>query len=242
MKRSVVALVVVAGCAPHGGIKLAAPDHYEVGEEATVSIDAPGADSDAPIEGDLVLVRPDGSNFKQHVRLTSAKNRVKVGENAQPTFMDTGRYKLEFQQDAAHPLATPIDFLVNIDHLTELLSETIVEYKAKTRYTKPRASGHLTWKQYGGIYEHPWAKDHEIEVLIEEPGEAFKVAWKPYEEQGVLQVIQNNYVRLREGAETTMAAWTSEGRIIVLRSTELAKLDPKFLARFFTRYPSDLKP
>jgi hypothetical protein len=242
MKRSVAALAwIIAACAPHGGIKLAAPDHYEVGEEATVSIDAPGADSDAPIEGDLVLVRPDGTTYKQHVRLTSAKNRIKVG-NSEPTFMETGRYKLQFQQDAAHQLATPIDFLVNIDHLTELLAETIVDYKARLRYTKVRASGHLSWKQYGGFYEHPWQKDHEIEVLIEEPREAFKVAWKQYDEQGALQVIQNNYVRLREGADTTMAAWTSEGRIIVLRASELAKLDPKFLARFFTRYPSDLKP
>jgi hypothetical protein len=54
--------------------------------------------------------------------------------------------------------------------------------------------------------------------------------------------MQKNYVRLREGADTTTVAWTSEGRIIMLRATALAKLDPKLLMRFFTRYPSDLKP
>ncbi|HTL36494.1 MAG TPA: hypothetical protein VL326_25350 [Kofleriaceae bacterium] len=242
MKRSVAALVWLVACAPHGGIKLAAPGRYEVGEEATISIDAPGADSDSPVEGDIVMTRPDGSVYKQHARLTSPKNRIKIGDDDEPTFMATGRYRLTFQQDAAHPLAAPIDIAVNIDRLTEVLSELIVEYKAKTRFTKPRANGHLQWKQYGGIYEHPWQKDHEIEVVIEEPGEAFKTAWKQYEEQGVLQVIQKNYVRLREGADTTMAAWTSEGRIIVLRATDLAKFDPKFIARFFARYPSDLKP
>jgi hypothetical protein len=156
--------------------------------------------------------------------------------------MQRGRYRLQFQQDVNHPLAAPVDIAVNIDRLTDLLAEVIVDYKAKVRYTKPRANGHLHWKQYGGIYEHPWQKDHEIEVVIEEPGEAFKTAWKQYEEQGVLQVIQKNYVRLREGADTTTASWTSEGRIIMLRSTDLAKFDPKFMARFFIRYPSDLKP
>jgi hypothetical protein len=241
MKWCVVLVWLAAACAPHGGIKLSAPGRYEVGEEATISIDAPGADPDSPVEGDLVLVRPDGTVYKQHARLTNPKNRIKVGTD-EPTFMQTGRYRLQFQQDATHPLAAPVDISINIDRLTELLAETIVEYKARVRFTKPRASGHLKWKQYGGIYEHPWQKDHEIEVTIEEPGQAFKTAWKAYEERGVLQVVQKNYVRLREGAETTMAAWTSDGRIIVLRATELAKLDPKFMTRFFTRYPSDLKP
>ena len=240
MKGWLAALVWLAACAPHGGIKVSAPERYEVGEEATISIDAPGADPDSPVEGDIVLVRPDGTVFKQHARLTNPKNRIKLGD--EPTFMQTGRYRLQFQQDANHPLAAPVDISVNIDHLTELLSETIVEYKAKLRYTKPRANGHLHWKQYGGIYQHPWQSDHEIEIIIEEPGEAFKTAWKVYEEQGILQVMQKNYVRLREGADTTMAAWTADGRIIVLRATDLAKFDPKFIARFFTRYPSDLKP
>ena len=242
MKWSVALLVWVAACAAHGGIKVSAPERYEVGEEATISIDAPGADADSPVEGDIVLVRPDGTVHTQHARLTNPKNRIKLGVANEPTFMQTGRYRLQFQQDANHPLAAPIEIAVNIDRLTELLAETIVEYKAKIRYTKARASGGLKWKQYGGVYEHPWQKDHEIEVTIEEPGEAFKTAWKTYEERGVLQVVQKNYVRLREGSETTMAAWTSEGRIIVLRATELAKLDPKFIVRFFTRYPSDLKP
>jgi hypothetical protein len=240
MKWSVALVLLAAACAPHGGIKIATPERYEAGEEATVTIDAPGADEDSPVEGDIVLVRPDGSIHKQHARLTNEKNRIKVGNSE--TFMQTGRYRLQFQQDANHPLAAPVDIAINIDRLSELLAEVIVDYKAKVRYTKPRANGHLRWKQYGGVYEHPWQQDHEIEVTIEEPGEAFKTAWKTYEEQGVLQVMQKNYVRLREGAETTMAAWTSEGRIIVLRATELAKLDPKFITRFFTRYPSDLKP
>ena len=83
-------------------------------------------------------------------------------------------------------------------------------------------------------------RDQQIEVLIEEPGEAFKRAWTPYEEEGTLAVIQNNYVRVRERAQSATASWTSQGRIIQLKAPSLAQLDPKFVARFFVRYPSDL--
>jgi len=239
MKRSLAALVwLAAACGSQQGIRISAPDNYEVGEEATVAIDAPGADADSPINAEILVVRPDGTKFRQPAKLVHAKNRIKIGDG--PTFMQTGRYRVSLLEDGK-PLAPPVDIAVNVDHLNDLLQETIVDYKAKVRYSRPRAAGPMHWMQYGGVYEHPWQANHEIEVTIEEPEEAFKRAWSEYEEQGTLQVIQNNYVRLREGADTTMAAWTSHGRIIVLRATELAQLDPKFIGRFFARHPSDLK-
>ena len=233
----VVLLAFATACHPHQGYRVAAPDRYEVGEEATLTIDAPNADADTPVEAELVVEKPDGTKQRQPTRLTQTRSRIKIGE----TFMQTGRYRVSLLE-AGKLLTVPLDINVNIDHLTELLAETIAEYKAKQRTAKPRAAGDLHWMQYSGLYEHPWQDNHEIEVTIEEPREAFKRAWSVYDEQGVVQVIQNNYVRLREGADTTMAAWTSRGLIIVIRAADLAQMDPKFLARFFARHPSDLKP
>lgn len=238
VKSFVVAVVAFAtGCAAgRSQYRVAAPDRYEVGEEATVVIDAPNADADSPVEAEIVVDGPTGTKH-QPTRLIQARSRIKIGD----AFMQTGRYRVSLVE-AGKLLAPPVDIHVNVDRLTELLAETIVEYKAKTRYARSRAAGEQRWMQYSGVYEHPWQENHELEVTIEEPREAFKRAWSVYDEQGVVQVIQNNYVRLREGADTTMAAWTSRGLIIVIRAADLAQMDPKFLARFFARHPSDLKP
>ena len=97
--------------------------------------------------------------------------------------MQTGRYRVSLVE-AGKLLAPPVDIHVNIDHLTELLAETIVEYKAKTRFAKSRAAGDLRWMVYSGVYEHPWQANHDIEVTIEEPREAFKRAWSVYDGAG----------------------------------------------------------
>lgn len=231
-----VALVATA-CTAQKPFRLTAPERYEVGEEATLTIDA----ANEPVEADLVLERPDGTTMRQPARLTHATSRIKLGEG----FTQTGRYRVTLVQ-ADKPLAPPLDINISIDHLSELLTESIVDYKAKRRFAKARSSGSLRWMQYIGVYEHPWQADHDIEVTIEvtteEPRGALERAWSAYTEQGVLQVIQNNYVRLREGTESTTAAWTSRGLIVAIRAADLAQMDPKFLARFFARHPSDLKP
>lgn len=233
-----VALVAFAtGCGTGHGYRVAAPDRYEVGEEATLTIDAPSADTDTPIEAELIVENPDGTKQRQPTRLTQTRSRIKLGE----AFMQTGRYRVTLSE-AGKPLAPPVNIHVNVDHLTELLASTVAEYKAKQRVAKARAAGVLRWMQYSGLYAHPWQDNHDIEVTIEEPREAFRRAWSVYDEQGVVQVIQSNYVRLREGADSTMAAWTSRGLIIVIRAADLDQMDPKFLARFFARHPSDLKP
>lgn len=238
VNRFVVALVAFAtACRTGHGYRVAAPDRYEVGEEATVTIDAPNADADSPVDAELLVENPDGTQQRQSTRLTQTRSRIKLGE----AFMQTGRYRVTLSE-AGKPLAPPVDIHVNVDHLSELLAGTVAEYKAKHRFAKARAAGELRWMQYSGVYEHPWQDHHEIEVTIEEPREAFKRAWAVYDEQGVVQVIQNNYVRLREGADTTMTAWTSRGLIIVIRAADLDQMDPKFLAHFFARHPSDLKP
>lgn len=235
--RFVGVVFALAACHPQQGYRVSAPDRYEVGEEATLTIDAPNADPDTPVDAELLVEHPDGTKQRQPTRLVQTRSRIRVGD----AFMATGRYRVSLVE-AGKLLAPPVDINVNVDHLTELLAETIAEYKAKNRVARSRAAGELRWMQYSGVYQHPWQDNRDIEVTIEEPREAFKRAWSVYEEQGTVQVIQNNYVRLREGADSTMAAWTSRGLIIVIRAAGLDQLDPKFLARFFARHPSDLKP
>ena len=227
-------LVVLVACGTQrAGFRVTAAERYEVGEEATLTIDT----ANTPVEGDLVVERPDGTTARQPVRLQHDKSRIKLGG----AFAQTGRYRVTLVSDGKL-LAAPLDIHVNVDRVSELLAESITDYKAKRRFARSRASGALHWMQYIGVYEHPWRDNHDIEVTIEEPRDAFKRAWSLYEEQGVVQVIQNNYVRLREGSETTMAAWTSRGVIVAIRAADLARIDPKFLARLFARHPSDLKP
>jgi len=76
--------------------------------------------------------------------------------------------------------------------------------------------------------------------VIEEPGAALKVAWKPYEEEGPLAIIENNNVRFRERTGSVSASWISGKRIIAVRAANLADIERGFIAAFFRRYPSDL--
>lgn len=233
VKSFVLVALIATACAAQKGIRVSAPEHYEVGEEATLTFEV----ANTPVEAVLALERPDGTTARWPTRVTHVTSRIKLGER----FTQTGRYRVTLSQ-GDKLLAPPLDIDVNIDHMSELLVDNIVDYQAKQRIAKSRASGSLRWMQYIGVYEHPWQANHDIEVTIEEPREAFERAWAVYEEQGVVQVIQNNFVRLREGAETTMAAWTSRGYIIAVRAADLAQMDPKFLARCFARHPSDLQP
>ncbi len=219
-------------------MRMSAPARYEVGEDATIAIEAPSASESSPVDIELVLVHPDGTEERQAATLIAPQSRVRLSMS--PAFTQTGLYQIRLV-DSGRAITPPVDINVTIDHLTELLAETIADYKAKKRYTRARQAGALKWKQYGGIYQHPYV-DQSIEVLIEEPAEAFKRAWTAYEEEGTLAVLQNNYVRVRERATTATASWTSQGRIIQLRAPTLAQMDPKFVARFFVRYPSDLHP
>jgi hypothetical protein len=234
----VAATVLLVACGPRGAMRMTASARYEVGEDATVAIEAPAASESSPVDVELVLVRPDGTEERQGATLKAPQSRVRLSTS--PAFTQTGQYQVRLVSDG-RALAAPVDINITIDRLTELLAETIADYKAKKRYTRARQAGALGWKQYGGIYQHPYV-DQSIEITIEEPGEAFKRAWTTYEEEGTLAVLQNNYVRVRERATSATASWTSQGRIIQLRAPTLAQMDPKFVARFFVRYPSDLHP
>ena len=229
-------LAFLVACGPSGALRMTAPARYEVGEDATVAIESPGVSEGSPLEVELVLVRPDGTEERQSATLVAPQSRVRLATS--PAFTQTGLYKVRIV-DTGRALAPSVDINVTIDHLTELLAETIADFKATTRNTRARQAGALQWKQYSGVYQHPYT-ELQVEVLIEEPGEAFKRAWATYEEVGTLAVLQNNYVRIRELAKSATASWTSQGRIIQLRAPTLAKIDPKFAARFFVRYPSDL--
>lgn len=236
MYRYVVALVLVVGCLPSSAIRMSVPK-YEVGEDATIVITAPAADASSPIEAELVLERPDGTKLREPASLRSTQNRIKFSK---PSITMLGRYHVMLVGDGQQ-LATPIDLNVTIDRLTQVLAETIAQFKAVYRYTRTKKAGELEWKLYGGIYDHPYKTGQQIEVMVEEPGDAFKRAWSAYDDEGTLEVIENNYVRLSERTESTTARWISQGKIITLRAAKLAHLDPKLVGRFFARYPSDLR-
>jgi hypothetical protein len=238
MYRHLVALAFIVGCGPPPVIRMSAAAKYEVGEDATIAIEAPGADSSSPVEALLVLERPDGTKLREPATLRSERNRIKFSK---PSITMVGRYRVLLVGDGK-TLAAPVELNVTIDRLTEILAETIAEFKAKVRYTRAKQANDMRWKLYGGIYEHPWKSGIAIEVTIEEPGDAFKRAWSGYEEEGTLELIEGNYVRLREGSSETTARWISMGKIITLRADKLADMDPKFVGRFFARYPSDMKP
>jgi hypothetical protein len=228
-----VILALAVGCGPPSTIKLSAASKFEVGEDAVITIEAPGVST---LDALLVLERPDGTKVRESASISSSQTRVKF---TKPTFTTTGKYTVVLVGDGRQ-LATPLEINVTIDRLTELLAETIAEHKATARYTRVRKHGDLEWKQYGGIYRHPELAA-EVEVIIEEPGDAFKPAWFQYAGEGTLEVIEKNYVRLKQRTNTTTARWISRGRILTLRAKSLQTLDPKFVIRFFARHPSDLK-
>ena len=131
----VVLIAFLGACGPSGAIRMTAPARYEVGEDATVAIEAPAASEGSPLDVELVLVRPDGSEERQAATLVAPQSRVRLSTS--PAFTQTGVYRIRLAGDG-HALAPPVDINVTIDRMTELLAETIADYKAKTRYTRAR--------------------------------------------------------------------------------------------------------
>lgn len=238
--RALTVLCLVVGC---GGpaYRLTVTEPYEVGEDATIGLQVKQVTDD---DAEIVITRPDGTSVKQHAPLDAAVTRIRFAPpvprpRAIPTFTMTGDYLVELK--SGNRVLASKKLQVTIDHLNDLIpDESVSEYKPITRFTRPKQAGDKHWKVYGATYEHPFQTGARIDVVIEEPKDDMKVAWKPYEEDGTLGVIENSNVLIRERTDSASAAWKSGDWIVSMRAASLAELQRGLIAHFLARFPSKL--
>lgn len=230
-----------AACASGPAYVLTVGDRYEVGEDPTVGVTIKEPSDDQAI---LVITRPNGSSVREKVSLRVEKVNVRFGNHvdpaAVPTFLELGDYRVELRDNetvlARHEIRVAVDRLTSI-----FTDEEIAAYVPVNRYTRARQNKQKRWKRYGALYEHTLRDGTQIHVIVEEPGSALEQAWKPYEEEGTLGVIENNHVRFRERAGSVSASWISGRRIIAMRAATLEAFERGFIAYFLAKYPSDLQ-
>lgn len=238
--RVLACVVLIAACGHAPGYTLGVRDRYEVGEDPTIAVAiAEPSNTDAV----LVITKPDGSTVRRDVALGVARTNIRFntpGERGHvPTFDALGDYRIELRANEA--VLARREIRIAIDRLTEIFStDEIASFQPVARYTRAKQHKQTHWKTYGAIYEHTIGSGARIEVLVEEPGEALAVAWKPYEEEGMLGVIENNHVRFRERAGSVTASWISGKRIVAMRAATLDDFQRGFIAHFLARYPSEL--
>lgn len=230
----------LAACAGSPAYRLSVHEPYEVGEDPTIAVAIREPRKDQAV---LVVTRPDGTMVRQKVRLAAEQTNVRFGSSlevdTEPTFTERGDYRVELR--ANKTVLANQQIRISVDRLTRKFEdEEIAGFALLTKYTRPRANKRSHWKTYGAIYEHTARSDARIHVVIEDPGDAFDDAWKQYEEEGTLGVIQNNNVRFRDRAGSVSASWTSGKQIISMRATTLTDFESGFIAHFLARYPSDL--
>jgi hypothetical protein len=217
-------------------------DSYEVGEDATIALEVNKTTGDSAI---VLVTRPDGSTVRQKVPLDREQTQVKFGtlqiaRDHVPTFTTQGDYRVELR--TGNVVLAKQEIRVVVDRLTKRFGdEEIAGYVVEARYTRAKQNKTERWKTYGALYEHTMRPGVQIHVLIEEPGDFLAEAWKPYEEEGTLGVIENNNVRFRERTGSMSASWISGKRIIAMRAAELSDLERGFIAHWLARYPSSLK-
>ena len=233
--------IAVAAC---GGpaYQLSIQDSYEVGEDPTISLQVREARERA---GELVLVRPDGSTVKQPVPLDREQTYVRFGTPGrgtdEPTFTSTGDYRVELR--TGETVLARQEIRISTDRLTHMFDdEEIAGFRLVARYTRARQDKGQRWKTYAARYEHTLREDSRIQVVIEQPGPNLQDAWKPYEEEGTLAVIENNNVRFRERTRSVSASWISGKRIIAMRAGSLDDFERGFIGYFLAKYPSALSP
>lgn len=229
-----------AACAGRPAYVLSVPDRYEVGEDPTIGVSIEKPSDDHAI---LVITRPDGTSVREKVSLRAEKVNVRFGNRvnpaAVPTFLVRGDYRVELRDNET--VLARHEIRVAVDRLTSMFTdEEIAAYVPVNRYTRARQNKQTRWKRYGAVYEHTLRDGMRIHVMIEEPGPALQQAWKPYEEEGTLGVIENNHVRFRERAGSVSASWISGRRIIAMQAATLEAFERGFIAHFLAKYPSDL--
>jgi hypothetical protein len=238
--RSLTVLCFVAGCLKGPAYKLDVTESYEVGEDATIGLHVRELSDD---DADIVIRRPDGTDVRQHAPLDVEVTRVRFAPpvprpRAVPTFTMKGEYIIELRSGSKVLAKRTLE--VTLDHLDDLISEESFDgYKPITRFARPKQAGAAHWKTYGATYEHPFHPEARIDVLIEEPKQDLKTAWKAYEEQGTLGVIKGATVLIRERAESARVAWISDDLIISMTAPILADIE-KLIGHFIDRYPSKL--
>jgi hypothetical protein len=240
--RALVLLWLIGACgAPR--YQLAVTDTYEVGEDATVELRVREASKQKAV---LLITRPDGSTLRRYAPLREEVSRIKFGAplpepGVEPTFTMPGHYTIELR--LKDKVLASRDLEITLDRLDEVLpADEVAGYTPVVRYTRPKQSGTLRWKTFGAIYEHPSRKDAKIEVLVEAPEDRLATAWKPYEEDTTLGVIENNNVRLRERSDYATASWRASQHVITMRARSLAELERGLIGHFLARFPSKLLP
>lgn len=239
--RTVLVLAAIVGCAHAPPYRISVEDKYEVGEDATVTVNVSKVTDD---DAELIVTRPDGTIVKQHAPLDATSARIKFGKppphpGTPPTFTVPGTYTIELRAD--DNVLAKQEILVEGALLDELLPvDEIADYTQITRYTRTRQHGKKTWKVYGAIYVLARNVDARIEIIIENPGKNLEAAWKEYEEEGTISVIEGNNVRFRERTGSVSTSWISGKRIINTRGPTLADLEKGLIAHFLGRFPSKL--
>jgi len=229
------------GCASGPPYQLSVHNSYEVGEDPTIGIAIAQPTQEKAV---LIVTRPDGSTVRQRVSLSIKKNNIRFGatvvdKGSEVTFTERGDYRVELRNDSA--LLAKQEIRIAVDRLTTLFDESeIADFVPVARYTRPRGLEKQRWKTYGARYEHTLRKGVQIHVLIEDPGDALPEAWKQYEEEGTLGVIENNYVRFRDRNGSVSASWISGTKIVAMRAETLADFERGFIGQFLARFPSKL--
>jgi hypothetical protein len=237
--RGLWIVCVLAACAPP--YRLSVRESYEVGEDPTIGVAIRETSKDQAV---LIITRPDGTTVHQMVSLAATSHNVRFGRTpargTESTFTMPGDYRVELRTDKA--ILARQEIRVAVDRLTTFFEDAeIADYKRVARYTRVRGNRRQRWKTYEALYEQTLREGIQIQVVIEDPGEALDDAWKSYEDEGTLYVIEKHVVRFRERASSVSASWLSGNRIIVVRGQALAHFERGFIAAFLQKYPSELR-
>jgi hypothetical protein len=239
-------LATVIGCARGGSgnmpYRLTPADRYEVGEDATIVLDAKKLSDD---DAKVVITRPDGSILKEQVALDQPNSRIRFGRppphpGLPPTFTTTGAYRIELKVDDTVLAKTEVT--IERNRLDELLpTDDIADYKQITRYTRPKIYGKTyQGKSYGAIYSPPSKVEARVEITIDDPGKHLAATWKTFEEEGAPSVIEESNVIFRERGESVTASWRSDKVIVRMQAPTLADLERGIIGHFLKRFPSKL--
>jgi hypothetical protein len=236
-------LWILALCACAGApYRLTVRESYEVGEDPTIDV---AIREPSKANAVLIVTRPDGTTVRERVALNATQNNVRFGRplerGIEPTFTTRGDYRVELRANNKTVLAKR-EIRISVDRLTAMFDdEQVADFEKVAWFTRPRANKNEHWKTYGALYEHTLKKGVQITVVIEDPGKAMREAWKSYEEEGEIAVMENNYVRFRERTGSVSASWISGDKIIAMRAQSLADFERGFIGGFLEKYPSDLR-
>jgi hypothetical protein len=233
-------LLGLVACASGPAYRLSVNDRYEVGEDPTISVAIRNTSKDQAV---LIVRRPDGSSVRQKLSLSAAQTNIRFGGSVErdgdPTFNEPGDYRVELR--SGETILAQEEIRISVDRLTRMFeAEEIAGFALLTRFTRTRANKKQQWKTYGAVYQHTLRSGTEIQVVIEDPKEAFDDVWQQYVDEGTLGVIENSNVRVRERSGSVSASWVSGKKIIAMRAATLDDIERGFIGHFLARYPSEL--